>query len=361
MFYFVNAFFRNTMRKILILFLLIQFGCAENDKIQVVDIAQSAIPINGGREIYSNDTIGALTQMMVKGDYIICLDGHPNSQIKFYIIDKRDGKLVSKYGMRGRGPNEYLSPVIIANDNTYNPYNVMDVFDQQNNTYYSLSLDDAHHIRSIREQEKFMHASFDASNYLNRIGNKLLFKGVRPKQELLYKIGDINSGEIVSSAPFFDCSLSIDQSIKGYVYDAKLLASINSDVIIAAMTFFDYVDIYNGKGELTKRYQMSENPLPDMSKDGNISSDSPIFTLKTYCSPDNFYILRRGRDRSSPEQMKGTVEILVFSSKGELTDIFGIDKSIKCFAIDQEGKKLYGTIVDKESGRVSILEYLIAQ
>ncbi|MFI3261689.1 MAG: hypothetical protein R3Y26_02145 [Rikenellaceae bacterium] len=330
---------------------ILMFGCNSNKtKTELVELKEDA-PLSG-KIIFSSDEIGDITNMIVKGDYIIFSDGHPSAKNYFYAINKHTGELVAIYGQRGHGPNEFLYPNVILNDNSYNDNKKLDIYDGQLKALFTLSVEDINDIKIISKTD--MPAKLSFTNYMNKLGDNIVCKTIRPGGKELFRVVDCKNNNIVQSEGFFDCSVNINAMDSSYIYDAKLLARSDGDFIMAGMTFFDYVDLYDKDG-LFKRYQFSKNPLPQTNSNGSIDKYI-IYTLWGYCGNENYYILRGAYDITKKDELGG-VTLIVFDNKGEYKKHYDLDRYFIRMCIDEQSGKLYGAITDDETGFVNVIEY----
>lgn len=307
------------------------------------------------RTVFQSDTvdiIGSIGEMAIKGGEIVFTDAHPNFVYGLYVLDISTGKIISKYGRRGRGSNEYLSVSIINNDNTYNDENTVDIYDIQRNVGYCLKIYNDAKIKC--SGEIIMPMEFDGANHINISGSRVVSKNVKFNELSLFKITDLKSGDLYAKAEFFDCSKTVKDL--PYVYDSKLCANPASKVIFGGMTFFDYILVYDYQCALKKIFQFSDQPLPKLDDNGDLV-EYKIYTLSTFCGSKYCYFIRYANNVS--DLSANDVELIMMNWDGQYVGSYVLREDILNFCVDETTGRMYGATANQETGQVSIIEYSI--
>lgn len=345
------------MKHLLPLILLLMLGACSDGGVIRINIDETAQKLTRDKVIFKSESIGNIGDMVVKGDLIVFTDNHPSSRVGFYIVNKNSGELIGTYGARGRGPNEYLNPAIIRNDNLYNNDFTLDVYDYGTNILNSLNLKDPEAVESMKEKEFRVPTSAHGINSINRLDNEILGQTIIKGEEVSwFKIANLNDGSIVTNVPFFETEAPINPDNASYIYSSHIFASPTTDKIILGMSFFDYIDVYSRKGELIKRYVFGDNPLPQLDNNGSISK-YVVFTHMSYSSKKHCYYLRYGTDMNRPNYDDTGMTLIKLDWKGKLVNQYKIDDFLYAFCIDEESNKLLGVLTDRETGTVSIVSY----
>lgn len=339
------------MKKIIYLSLLPLFlvGCAtQRGETELIDLKKeaSSAPLTS-KVIFESGEIGFINSLTLRGDYIILEDGYPNVETFFYALDKASGELVSKFGRRGRASNELLQPIVVSNNMTYNDDKSFDVVEWQLNMLYTLSLEDINKVEIVSKIK--LPAEISRTDYVHKLGDNYLGKKMAPAGNELFLVVNSKNDSIVRAQDYFDTDVKIEATSKSYYYAAKLMAHPDKDVVIAGMTFFDYVDVYDLEG-LKKRYQFSENPLPDLSDRMNV----PMYSMSGYCGKEYCYLIRKNQVAEGEPK---SVSVLVFDYDGQFKKAYNFDRNFNRLCVDETTNKLYGSDLNSDTGVVSLFEF----
>lgn len=344
------------MKNLLLLSLLFLFtGCAEKT-ITRIDLENNSKKLTAGNVIFTSDIIGAVGDITVKGDLIVFTDHHPSSAIGFFVVNKRTGELESTFGPRGRGPEEYLQPTIVRNEKLYNKDTLLDVYDMGTNTANTLNLSNPKEVCRVLNKEVKAPNAVYGMKFINRIGDEVMGQvAIQTEDATWLKFVDINDGEVHDKIPYFNSGLVINTGAS-FIYDTHVYASVLSNKIISGMSFFDYINVFNREGELLKRYQFGENPLPQLDNKGAIAK-YVVYTHMSYSSPKYCYFLRYGTDMNRPSFDDTGMTLIKLDWKGKFIDSYSIEHFLYAFCVDEQNGILYGVQTDRETGTVSIREY----
>lgn len=344
------------MKNLLILSLIFLFTGCTDKTITRIYLEKNSKKMTAGNIIFSSDIIGAVGDMTVKGDLIIFIDHHPSSATCFYVVNKTTGELENSFGKRGRGPEEYLQPTIVRNEKQYNQDNLLDVYDMGTNTANTLDLTNPKEICRILNSEIKAPNEVYGMKFINRIGDEIMGQvAIQTEDATWLKFVNINDAKVQNKIPYFNSELVIKTGAS-FIFDTHVYVSALSNKIITGMSFFDYINILNRKGELLKRYQFGETPLPQLDDKGTISKYI-VYTHLSYSSPNYCYFLRYGTDMNRPDFDDTGMTLIKLDWNGNFVDSYSIEHFLYGFCVDEQNGVLYGVITNRETGTVSIREY----
>lgn len=323
-------------------------SCTSRNSTQFIDISRADL-LTPERTVYSTDSAGILGDITIKGDILILLDQSQADQ-KLIAVDKKTGREISRFGNKGKGPGELIQPAFIENENTYNGTDVIDIHDYTRLMKYTYDISDPENAVYVPAKDFVIPADLMYLSYHNIVENSIIGKSASLKKEGLFNIYDMDS-KTSKWVDYYPMVENMEIMKLNWGCDSKLAAKGKGDVIIAAMTFFDLIQVYDWQGKLINKYSFTKDYVPVYDEEA-----LPMYTLDHYVGNDYCYILRSNRDMIKAQNKKGQ-ELILIDWSGKIAKTYFLKDYVRRICVDEAHKKLYGLTSDELGETYSVVEY----
>lgn len=330
---------------ILIFFLF--FSCKSSD-ISFYDL-NTAHPLEPAKIVYQTNEAGVLAELRVKDSLIIAID--PIGEKKFTIVNLFTGKEILKFGEKGRGPNDFLSPDILINNDIINAdSSYITIFDSNLVRFYNMDLnriltDPDYKIRITKFPAKII-----GNTNLNITDGKIIGKSCALKNQGMFFIYDMKN-EQQKWVDYYPDPQNIDILNRNYAFNMHLAA--NKNRVMGAMTFMDMIQVFDTTGNRIQIYKFSENiiPSPEMIQAKAVVYFTGIYATSKYC-----YFTRLGYDSGNENDRKNGTYIIQTDWNGHMVKSYKLKQYLYGFCIDENRNKLLG-IHSEDQDTFQIIEY----
>lgn len=330
---------------ILIFFLL--FSCKSSDiPFYDLSIAQSLEP---ARMVYQTNEAGVLTELRVKDSLIIAID--PIGEKKFTIINLFTGEEMLKFGESGRGPDDFLSPDILINNDIINADSShITIFDSNLMRFSNIDPNRILTEPDYKIPGKKFPAKIIGNTNLNITDGKIIGKSSSLKSQGMFFIYDIKN-EQQKWVDYYPDPQNIAISNRNYAFNMHLAAQENK--IIGAMTFMDMIQVFDTTGNRIQTYKFSENiiPAPEM-----MQANSTVYFTGIYATPKYCYFTRIGYHSGNEDNRKNGAHIIQTDWNGHIVKSYKLKQFLYGFCIDENRNKLLG-IHSEDQDTFQIIEY----
>lgn len=297
----------------------------------------------------------------VRDSFLVLFD--PKDRDGFlHVYNKNNGAFLAKYGIKGGGPNDFVNPRPIFNNNIYTQDRGILIGDVD--AAYLLDIDSVVHHGSMPKTAAIKIADdLRLYNYLLHHSDSLLVVNQTRDYQLTFYD---KQSKTLKQENYFDKN-RISKNASDFcnvmqVYDAYY--SSNNEIIAIAYKNWKQVDIISLNGELLKRLYLPDFDfnVDKMSfRDGAfvLSEDAQMYFSYIYPTSDCFYALCWESTRMNIKKGLATPSIYKFSWSGELKHIYHLDKAVSYFCIDSNNLYAVGVSLEDDldlSVFTSILE-----
>jgi hypothetical protein len=292
--------------------------------------------------IYSdkNDILGDVINIDII-DSIIILK-HANDSCYFSLINKNNGKLVSRFGRKGRGPDEYMQ---IGSGFTFRDSSLVFLDNTKKEINYVLIKDILHNSKNISvKKEPYPYTASFRPFHLNLINDKKIFVGAFSEG----RFGILDSLNNIVNCPFdYPYSFEEIEGLNmGVVFQSTLKSNKKHSKFVILTLISDIFEIYKVNDSNIERVYVSLfNSIPTINHRNNryyIDSHQSISRLLNMAVSDNLiyfsystlsYADARDRDKASDV-------ILSFNWEGQKHKKYLLPFSVNNFCVDEN--YLYG-------------------
>lgn len=311
------------MRKIFHLFIIaiFSFGCSNgvhSPQLKVI----STFPIVKELEATVIETASVILspeRLFIFDGQLWLLQNRPDTM--FSVFSLPQCQYLYGLGNRGRGPNEFLSPLAntiqVANDEKFT---MIDHFSLK-----TLQLSKNKELLTVSKEEIFETTPINGFVKLN---NTLYCSfadcGMGTKGDYEYRMFNTSNGiETKFSTYPHLISKAIDGDERCQIYHKSLVSNPSIEKFAAFYTFFKYFRIYTYRGEIDIEISVEVPPYePDLEK-RKVFYGTPVATDKYIYVPCS------------------SKELQVWNWQGEPIAQFIIDRKFFCYAIDEVNSKMY--------------------
>lgn len=286
-------------------------------------------------------------------------DGEPNYAELYSLKSK---KLITKFALKGKGPNEFLSANIIYRNPADSYFGIMDIV---KSTVSRFDIDSL-----VLLKDKYVAQVFSLPSYSKDVAfedNKhaIIFNSdylrtekynneVKSALERIDLSSDLKTKVDSSKIHFFSPNVT-----GGYV-----LVSPSTDAVWVANYYEDRIDIYNKKLEFQRSLSGPDHIKPEyLVQDPNMLTFGGYYYRSYYPSlvtKDAVYLIYLGVNKvSNDANFEKPVEVFKLSWSGKLLANYKLDKFIHNISIDSKGEYLYGSYVKKSGDYPILVRYKI--
>lgn len=227
-----------------------------------------------GQKYELSETFSAINLKIVDSMLIFLCSGDP---YKFHVYNKNTLEFIGKFGQEGRGPSEYMLPIIVSQqqpcdkdsiyiviyDDVLRRISFINILQALNNTNYNP--------KSINSRNKMIsQVSLVASAV---ISDENLIVGSSTdglNVEGRFFCYDIEK-DILTWMPFYPQPINPPHKLmKGAMYKSYLAIRPNNKDIAAVALFFERIDILNNKGKLKHSIIFENQDIQDFSDNSSL-------------------------------------------------------------------------------------------
>ncbi|MDD2197764.1 MAG: BF3164 family lipoprotein [Bacteroidales bacterium] len=256
----------------------------------------------------------------------------------FELVDLKT-KTVKKFGLRGRGPNEFLYISDAYNDDYKEVVTIVDV---NSKNVYSISYDDILNCDLTNAKQLKLPTSITIFTAIRITSNGWVY-GDLSGNAMVTQL--TNNGALLKFEHQPKLPYSLNQNTKAYAYYSAIAYNSELNKTIVALRYFPYVYILNEDGTLYKTIKTTEKYEVPIFKNNSLlpSESSMIYCWEVHTNEKHIYIGNAGITQGDFEQdnLKGT-SILVYDWDGNQVSEIKADFAFVTLAFDFKNKKIYG-------------------
>lgn len=297
-------------------------------KIELVELEGKLITIEGT----FIDMRGAFISIDNNRRILYMRNGEWNNESEPYYVaySLKEGKVISKFGYRGNGPDEFLRPSLILSENNESPGRI---FDRE--TGKILTLDNNYNQTYIRKYPKeevlrnavhFYYISDTALITLQHHGKEgwYIYKETEQTSELIYNLS------LLPDVSFF------------YAYSGELALNLKKGRMMHAYKFFREIHLLDLEGNVLRK-------ITGKDKNRGRSNDidewldnphTPMYYLGSF-ETENYFYVGYQEERVLSEPFKPYTLLEQYDWDGDLVRRIKLNKPYGSFCVDNEDKKLY--------------------
>lgn len=328
----------------LIFIILIIISCQNSNIINIETLHISDITECTGEPLtHIHD--GCYINGIIK-DTFLCLQNECSEQL-FHIYSTRSMNKLFEFGTKGRGPNEYMFPLLV---NTSNP-KILSIHDLSLNRLTNIQLENYSNKKAYSDTllppELINTYNFNILDSIN-IASSILNNNV------LFSIYDkhFNIKTEINYEPRFFVSP------KGNIHDAySLIITSNSqqNAIIAAFKYLNLINFYDLNGRLQKSVELDLLKEKIDCSQFQLSEDMIVTSYGIYPTPNFCYVLWLGVPVNRAYQ--SPCYILAFTWQGELKKTYKINLPLNFIIVAQENNYFIGVIYSEKTEFVELFKY----
>ncbi len=299
-----------------------------------------------GQKIELSDTYSAIDLEIVDSMLIFLCYG---DQYKFHVYNKNTLKFVGKFGQEGRGPSEYILPIMLSQkmkvndsiylvtyDNSLRRINFVNILKAINNVNYCpVSI-------NSRDRESFQLSIITSAV----MSSDSLFIGTSGDNSIE---GRFFCYDILNDKLTWEPYYPIPKIVPKKMFQAELYANYlalrfnKSDIAVASL-FFKRIDILDNKGRLKRSIVFNQDKEPDFSNADSwpIKGSHEYFTSISV-SQDYIYALDIDLEVDSREIIDTAFLVKVlWDEVGTQPEIYKITPKVLKVRVDEENNRIFG-------------------
>ncbi|MDD3744013.1 MAG: BF3164 family lipoprotein [Lentimicrobiaceae bacterium] len=276
--------------------------------------------------------------------FLIYLEDHlllirNNRDTIFELIDLKTDS-VKKFGLRGRGPDEFLYISDAYNDNHEK---IITLVDEHSKSVYRVTYEDMLNCDLTNAQQLKLPASISSFTSI-RLTNKGWAYGDLTGDamvKLLAKDGSVSRFNYQPQLPY-----TLDKSTKAYAYYSAITYNSKLNKTVVALRYFPYVFILNDNGTLYRTIKTDEKyDLPIFKNENLVPAESSmIYCWEVHTTDKHIYVVNAGVTQGEFEQeiLRGT-NIQIYDWEGNQVSEIKTDFAFVNLALDLNNGKIYGS------------------
>lgn len=313
-----------------------------------------------GEKIQIEGFLGQPIQILAH-DSLIFINEFRNDQL-LYVYNAKSGELISRSANVGKGPNEFLPPIMISFDKSYDKLNI---YDRSQSFYGEYKLSNSLGLELVGEKIRFNSGhsrvykldstSFFSSGFFDK-GRFCMYAkdedteiemGEYPDLDIRVRGSDLSNDEI-------------DNNIKEMIFQAKFGVRPDSHYFVACGILTGILEIYEIRGDtFIKKKEIRERDYVDLDDFSNgtiikadIALSYPRGFSDVFVTQEYIYVLYSGRSQKEfPYRSHLGSSILVFDWQGNPIWRFDVDEELKCITLNYSSNTVYAINVgEKEAG-----------
>ncbi len=335
----VMKMFMKTLLPIFVLLFCIT-GCqsAKNDDSGDVDL--DALTVNTivpkGKHIIIKEAFvdmeGAFISIDNKRNLLYMRNGEWGDEDEPYFVaySLKERKVISKFGHRGNGPNEFLYPSLILSNNSESPGSI---FDRSTGKIFTLDKNYNQTYTGKYKKEEVLYNSvhfyYFSDNLLFTLKNHskngwYIYRETEQDSELLYDLS------LLPDVSFF------------YAYDGELGFNLKKNRMIYAYKFFREIHLLDLDGNLIRKI-VGKDKNRNRSNDVDEwldNPDTPVYYAGSAGTENYFYVGYR-EESVLFGPVKNYTLLEQYDWDGNLIRRIKLNKPYGSFCVDEEDKNLY--------------------
>jgi hypothetical protein len=339
------------MKKLIYLFLFFNINCTTDKPIEETLIFSEKFIFN---ELLNPQKV------YVKGDHIIIFErnGLSEDQAPIHLIDLNNFKYLSACGKIGFGPGELPDAYNFDfgfNDSTFWVYSALD----KKINEFSLFLDNELALDQIKQPEQFYKV------YTALFSEEEKFIGLQvdsPNRFVEFDLFNQQEKGYGKLKNFTDRKIE-DSFLLSQLNMGWFASSQNKNVFGVAYNFFPVVEIFHKDTDQFYYFIKDESFSPKFEIQGNAGNDFIIWDLNSpyqfrdiWITDEHVFALFGGfSENQIQKQSIVAKQIYKLSLKGELIEIYNLDRSINNFAVNTTEDLIIGITTDENPG-IAIFE-----
>ena len=323
------------MKYIGFLFLCLFVSCQTKSSYKISDVKIEHCADFPSKKFVSCDTLFVWDEYMPRElgviNDLLCVT-MSKSDTCIHLHDKNSGKLVSKVGTIGQGPEDMLSPKLVKNGFEMGGEGLM-LYDM--NAKRQFFLDGKGDLNNFSALDD----SYTDMGSLN-VGKTRAVGQLLKGEPSLFSIVENESEIVIPLSPSLPDSYKEKmKGALGYLYGSHIVCNNELERVVAGMYFFDVIQIYNLKGDCIKmfsldsKYDVVEN-FKKMIEGDDYWGFSQSYATDKYC-----YLRRDLNNEKTSEKKKS--QIVQIDWNGNVVKVIELPSNVTGgFCIDGD-KKIY--------------------
>jgi len=352
-----------------ILFIFALFSCKNKTaSIPMLDTFKSEYSLKGS--IFNiNDTLGYPGLIVNTPDYLVLQDKSLKNNFLYKIISKNNGQLIKCFGIKGKGPQEMLTPISLD----YISENKIGVYDIDRMKYNIFSLD------SIIEDSnnniiRTVSTNFGDENKYTRcikivLVNNTKLIGICSHEKGRYAVFEDNgklNDILYPDFPYDEDHKTENYFIKSFAFQYNIKVSPDNSKFCSAASTCTHLEIFDiTRNSIEKRFDKLFN-LPSYK---NVSTDKMkgVAFLEdsqsgfNYINVTNDFIYVSYASEKVKYMHQGAINnyLLKFDWKGNSITKYKLESKIGYFTIDEKDNCVYATSSDTTTNEPIIIKFIL--
>ncbi len=267
----------------------------------------------------------------------------------FHIYNTNNYELLAEFGNKGRGPNEFIRPVLlnqISFNNDGNP--LFNVYDKTRRRTTEVNI-----LNAIQQKGGFFNQNKipkkineHLRHFFYRDDNLLIASPEKGDRFLIYN----DSANKLQKIPFVPkADFNIKKSWIDMVYRSYTVVNKDLNLFASAPLYIGEIDFFDTKGNCLSSsiFESSEDLQAELSKKNEKDIDPKIQTIDMVAKKNLIYTLNFNNRLSdfnpNPSKNMENIKIQVFNWDGNAVKEFILDKRyVTSFAVDIKNGRFYG-------------------
>lgn len=348
------------MKKYYIFFIIIitiSYSCKKEKTIEQLLNSIDSVYNLESLFIKTNQSLGYPGLIINTPEYLIIQDQSIENGQMYKVVDKFTGKVIESFGIKGRGPNEMLTPMTLdyisnnqisiydINKNELNIFSIDSIISGSNKTILNVIKPNFKDTNNYFRCKKLV--MIDSSRFIGTcshiLGRYASFEEGGNLKNLLY-----------SDFPFDKNHIDEDYLIKNFAFQYNLKISPDKTKMCGAAMSCAHIEIF----DIDKKFVKEKDKLYSLPQYKNISNGNTqgVAFLKeselgfhSLCVTDSHIYVSMATEKS---KVKHKIEInniiLKFDWQGNPIAKYNLNRNIGYFAIDEENNCIYAPDYDEQ-------------
>lgn len=299
---------------------------------------------------------------------LICIDSflviQKGEESFFQIFSTKNYMLLSEFGKKGKGPNEFISPELL-NQTSYDKENnspMICVYDYTRRTFTKINI---YNIIKNQTDQVFYNIPIPRYNqyftcFFYRDDDLMIATPESEWRFVIYK-DSIQNFNHVPYTPSLD--FSIGDELKTIIYRSASYINKKDGIMASAPLLLGEIDFFSLEGQHLSSSIFSSREIlkNDLENKDKIKGNNPKYFIKDIRANNN-YIYALNYDNYQNDFYEtgnySNQSILVFDWKGNPVKKYILDKNhfIKSFAVDWENNRFYGYSSDEMDNTIIVYQ-----
>lgn len=321
-----------------------------NSAQQIIEIESLEVEKLTG-EVIADIPSSCYKEAIIKDSLFVLYDECSDTLFRVYSLNSFS--LLKTFGMQGRGPLEFMYPVLV--NDTENS-DKLQIHDMVHFRFYNVNL----------KNDTFPYVSYQLPRKLiqtynvNKVDSLYMAtSATNASDSALFFIYNDNSQKNINIpyVPEFKLILDVHPLLdKRSIYSNNIRVSGEKNSIILAFKYFNLINFYDLNGRLKKSYSIKNLIPPIDSREIDISEKTMVTFYQMYATPDFCYLLWRGKPISYDDS-EAQAKIFVFDWEGHLFHTYELPHLSSFIAVDEKNTFILGGVLSEINGFVEIYKY----